>query len=297
MQSNAEVEDENPLSTLDGYNTALSRPPQFPHLRWIAVNANVVTQCILAAHLAATGVESLDMSVFSNKGAAYLTPAIAVYAQRNPSLSWLRVEVGMSDTLASQEEVDSLRTNPVFDSAHFLKSLATPLRLSGLMIDGIPFFDKHIVRRVLRTIRGLVNLDCFQFLPLSATLFESDQLVCGRLSDLKKLAKYNPTLGSLETLLDVNNIPALKDKYDSTHQLSKLSIRTNGNPPTSVKHKLEVAKFLDAVFPYLKKVSSPIREIEDGPESMVWAEVQEMVFSNQLIRAGVWSKISGDEEN
>lgn len=289
-QDNADVGGVNPLSTSDGYCTAIARPSQHPNLRWLSINANAATQCIIAAHLNPTSLQSLDLIVFSHKDAVYIAPIMAIYCLRNPGLFSLKVEV-MSDVAALPEEVASLRDGPAFDARTFLDPFSTLTELRYLAIDGVPFFERDIVNLVLRAAHPLVQLTSLQLLPTPATSLDSDQLVPGDLMEILQAAKYCRALAFIETILDVDDIPSLGTQYDSDHQLEKLSVRTNGRPPKTIRDRLAVAKFLDAVFPYLKHVSSPIRDIEDGAESLIWGEVEEMVFSNQAIRADVWSKI------
>ncbi|KAJ3523264.1 hypothetical protein NMY22_g11519 [Coprinellus aureogranulatus] len=285
----------NPLFHNNGHDTAMSRPSRFPHLRWLSINANAAMQCVVAEYLAPTSLESLDIVVFSHKNAVWIEPVMTIYLHRNRALLSLKVEV-MSDVLAQPEEISAFRGHHAFDSDLFLAELGRAHELRCLFIDNVPSFCKRITDHVLFVVLNLVHLNSLQFLPLPVTSLEKDRLASGNMGYVKQIPRYNPSLRFIETLLDVSAVPSLEADYDSDHRLEKLSIQTNGNPPKAIRDKLQVAKFLDAVFPYLRQVSSPIRDMEDGAESLVWGEVQEMVFSNQELRAGIWDKISGGED-
>lgn len=270
---------ENPLSTTQGYNAALSRPSSFDHLVSLSVDAETMTQCLVAAHISPRSLVSLELLIDSQRDAVLLPLVISAHTRRNPDLKSVNVK---AKTDVNLEGVDALRASPAFHPQDFFTAISTPRGLQSLAIDGVPFPSRDIVDGMLGSVRALDNLRTLRFLPVPATSVPGDSIKLASLASLQKLAECNPSLRSIETLVEANDVPSLPTEYLSKHRLENLSIRSNGRPPRSTQRRLDVAAFLVRVFPRLKVISGSPKD-DDGGKA--WKKVEKIYFSHRQVGA------------
>ena len=114
----------------------------------------------------------------------------------------------------------------------------------------------------------------FLRLPLSQTFVS--------LSTLRIIAKNCPALRFLSIRLDASITPPFDTSSKSLHH--KLEVLTVGKvqpsiAPTSLKCQIEVARYLDLIFPYLKS-------IEMHPDNVTWSGIRDLVKLCQDVRRG-----------
>lgn len=238
-------------------------------------------QCLIAAHISPRSLTSLDLLTDSHRDAALFPLVIAVHTRRNPNLTSLSIKVKADINL---EGVDPLRANPVFhlNSQDFFTAISTPKGLQSLAIDGVPFFSRDIVDGMLSSVKSLAHLRTLKFLPVPPTLLPGERLKLGSLNSLQQLAESNPSLRTLETLVEAGGAPILPTEYLSKHRLEKLAVRSNGTPPKSTQRRLDVAAFLVRVFPRLKSISGSPKD-EGGRKA--WKKVEKIYFSHREVGA------------
>ncbi|TEB26970.1 hypothetical protein FA13DRAFT_1736983 [Coprinellus micaceus] len=278
-QDRCDVASDTPLSTAQGYSVALSRPSPLEHLVALSVDAESMMQCMVAARISPRSLTFLKLLAYSHRDAALLPLAVAAHMRRNPDLK--SVDVKMRADI-NPEGVDPLLANPNLNTQDFFTAISTPKGLESLSIDGVPFFSADIVDRMLSTIGSLDQLNSLKFLPAPATLLPRDTLKLGSLQSLQKLAESNPALRSIETLVEVEDVPTLPTQYLSKHRMEKLSVRSNGKSPRSTQRRLDVAAFLVRVFPSLTEISGTPKHEEDARS---WNRVEKIYFSHKQVGA------------
>ena len=279
-QDRCDTTSETPLSTAQGYSAALSRPSPLEHLVALSVDADSVMQCIIAAHISPRSLASLELLVYSHRNAALLPLAVAAHMRRNPHLKSVDVRMRTDINL---EGVDPLLSNPDLNTQDFFTATSTPKGLESLSIDGVPFFYTDIIEGMLSTVGSLNELKSLKFLPVPATSLPRDILNLGSLKSLQKVAESNPSLRSIETLVEADDVPTLPTDYLSVHLMEKISVRSNGKSPRSTQRRLDVAAFLVRVFPSLLEISGTPKDCEEDARS--WKRVEKIYFSHKQVGA------------
>ena len=121
-------------------------------------------------------------------------------------------------------------------------------------------------------------------LPLKETLIS--------LSTLRIIAENCPELRCLEIRLDTSTIPPSDTSSKSLrHNLEVLTVgRVQLEPSqTMLECQIQVARYLDSIFPYLKS----IKVRPKGPKDVVWSGIVDLVKLCQDIRRVTTSSLMG----
>jgi hypothetical protein len=271
-----------------------SRVSNLLHLRDMKVDALGVEQFRLATTISPNSLKTLELDAYSgdNTPEIILIPlAITIYSERNPCLTSLLVSCPKGSGRFLSDLADPFRAVPRYTSTvSFIKALTSLRNLTTLRIIGAPFFSVSIVVDILKVLPSMPQLEIFKFIPEPVSARQSDKLELPSLGLLEKVSRYNSRLKSLSVLMNVSDIPSPPEIYASTHGLESLWLGPSLDgieTPYSLDWILDIARYLDSLFPHFKPLSESPSWVEVSELQKGWNGVGKVVLSYQQLRARV----------
>ncbi|RXW18202.1 hypothetical protein EST38_g7652 [Candolleomyces aberdarensis] len=273
--------------------TPTSHPLNLLRLRNLEVNVCGIEQFRVAATVSPRKLETLHLCTpyYSISAELVFVPlAITIHAKRNPKLTFVSVFCVEPTSLDS---VESFREDSRYTStASFIEALTSLRNLTTLSILDVPFFSVSIVVDMLKALPSMPQLKRFTFIPVAVSSQQSDKLELPCLGILENISRYNLGLLHLEVLMNISDIPApppQNQTYALTHGMKSLrltpSSRMDNVSGFSLDQTLDLARYLDRLFPHLEPLSPPWPK--DSKAWKAWNGVDKIISTYQELRGQV----------
>ncbi|KAF6757954.1 hypothetical protein DFP72DRAFT_889492 [Ephemerocybe angulata] len=269
--------DPYPLPSLD-IEGAIARESPLEHLEEIHAEGGGVFQFQLESAVSPRSLKKLRLEFTEDEGdegISLIPLVLAIYASRNTDLQVL--EAGC--IYPYEYSAEHAGSRPLLAAVAGLQALKT------LHLAEIPFFSPNILEKLFCIAQQLPELE---FLGLQPPILTSDDSILPRLSILEGIAKTSPRLQVLKTQFDFSQMPEDDPMdYGSNHNLEKVVFYSEEGhfDEFYLPNELQLAKYLDRLFPRLKVVEERIEASTSPEQKNGPGNVQRYLHSFQDVRA------------
>jgi hypothetical protein len=268
------------LQTGEGLNNALCRTSSLKNLRTLTVDGDSIAQDMTAATLSPQCLETLHF-IASGIKAENMVRALTVHLQRNKTLVHLSIRVAEGE-LDAKGQSWFVSVDTIFQEIGALRNLRK------LWIEGIPTLGyKRVAADFAKTVLpNLAVLEELVYIPDTVSKRKRHHLP--RLETLLEVQKHSKHLKVLDmAFLLPKKAPDTSPKHVSKHCLRNLSIRgasKRGDDGAKLAAVIDVARFLDMVFPHLRKVTVECIGSKEEKGFGRWDQIEGLVLMNQEMR-------------